>query len=373
MEQLKYFAEIASQLNNFEIRAWKSSGNRVVGTVCSNIPEEILHAAGFASVRLRAPGLQDTSSADSQLHRINCSYTRSVLEMLMRGGLRFLDGLVTTNTCDHMLRLAGELQAKAGLPLAHYFSMYHTLGEFSEEWFTMEMEKLIRAIETAFGTKITEQSLRNSIALNNHTRQLMARLNDLRKSDPPRLSGAEYLQVAVAGMSMPRERFTEKLEALLPSLERRVLDDGSLPRLMLLGGGCDSPDFVGFIESKGARIVADALCFGSRHYQGIIDDAAASPLRAIAARYTGRVACPSIIDGFDHSYNLLKDTIRDWNVQGIVCARLKFCDHWAGFRKLMSEQLRGGGVPVLDLEREYSTIASGQISTRVQAFLEMLK
>ncbi|GAB4354508.1 MAG: 2-hydroxyacyl-CoA dehydratase family protein [Candidatus Abyssubacteria bacterium] len=373
MEQLEYFAEIASELNNREIRAWKDAGGRVVGTVCSNIPEEILHAAGLASVRLRAPGLQDTSSADSQLHRINCSYTRAVLEMLMRGELRFLDGLVTTNTCDHMLRLAGEMQAKAGMPFAHYFSMYHTLGQFSEEWFIMEMEKLMRAIEAAFGVTITEQALLDSVALSNRTRRLMARLNELRKSDPPRLSGAEYLQISLAGMSMPREWFNERLEALLPALEGRPLDEDRLPRLMLIGGGCDSPDFVGFIESKGARFVADALCFGSRHYQGLVDEDGSHPLRAIAARYTGRVACPSIIDGFDHSYTYLTQLIRDWNVQGVICARLKFCDHWAGFRKMMAEELRGDGVPTLDLEREYATTSSGQISTRVQAFLEMMK
>ena len=39
--------------------------------------------------------------------------------------------------------------------------------------------------------------------------------------------------------------------------------------------------------------------------------------------------------------------------------------HW-------KEELRKESIPVLDLEREYSTAGSGQISTRVQAFLEML-
>ena len=44
MEGLRYFEEIASRLDNEEIRAWKQSGKRVVGTVCANIPEEILQA-----------------------------------------------------------------------------------------------------------------------------------------------------------------------------------------------------------------------------------------------------------------------------------------------------------------------------------------
>lgn len=41
MEGLRYFEGIASRLDNEEIRAWKESGKRVLGTVCANIPEEI--------------------------------------------------------------------------------------------------------------------------------------------------------------------------------------------------------------------------------------------------------------------------------------------------------------------------------------------
>jgi benzoyl-CoA reductase/2-hydroxyglutaryl-CoA dehydratase subunit BcrC/BadD/HgdB len=39
---------------------------------------------------------------------------------------------------------------------------------------------------------------------------------------------------------------------------------------------------------------------------------------------------------------------------------------------MLAEELRKESVPVLDLEREYNTAGSGQIATRVQAFLEML-
>ena len=56
----------------------------------------------------------------------------------------------------------------------------------------------------------------------------------------------------------------------------------------------------------------------------------------------------------------------------MICARLTFCDHWGGQRKMLAEERRKDGVPLLDLEREYNTVKSGQIATRVQAFLEML-
>jgi len=371
MDELKYFEEVASGLDNPEIQAWKAAGNRVVGTVCSSMPEEVIHAGGLLPLRVRAPGLLDTAKADAHLHRINCSYTRSVLEALMRGDLSFLDGLIATNTCDHMLRLAGELEDKAGCPV-HYFSMYHTLGEASRKWFVLEMEKLIRYIEESFSTKVSEEDLRRSVSVYNRTRRLMSQLGELRRSDPPAITGAEYLQIALVGMSVPREQFNDRLQALLPSLADRSAGKAGQPRLMLVGGGCDMPEFVEFIEAKGVSVVADGLCFGARRYRGEVDENAAEFLPAIADHYFDRMACPAIIDGFDHSYGILKQMIDDWRVDGVISARLKFCDHWGGQRKMLAEELRKESVPVLDLEREYNTAGSGQISTRVQAFLEML-
>ncbi len=373
MEGLRYFEEIASRLNNEEIRAWKRSGGRVVGTVCANIPEEVLQAAGLLAVRVRAPGLEDTANADSHMHRINCTYSRSVLELLLSGELDFLDGLVTTNTCDHMLRLASELETAGRFPFVHYFSMYHALGPSSTEWFVMEMKRMMEHLEASFGNRVTDRDLCQSINASDRVRTLVARLNDLRKGDPPSLSGAEFLRVTLAGMSVPKARFCEKLEALLPAFEQRRLEGGGRPRLMVLGGGCDAPGFIDFVEAAGAWVVADGLCFGTRHYQGYADEEAEDPFLAIANRYAARLACPSVMNAFDHNRDLLKRIIRDWRVEGVVCARLKFCDHWAGFRKLFTEALQKEGIPLLDLEREYTTTASGQIRTRVQAFLEMLR
>jgi benzoyl-CoA reductase/2-hydroxyglutaryl-CoA dehydratase subunit BcrC/BadD/HgdB len=371
VQELQYFEEVASELYNPEIRAWKEAGRRVVGTVCCNMPEEVIHAGGLLPLRVRAPGLLDTAKADAHLHRINCSYTRSVLEALMRGDLSFLDGLITTNTCDHMLRLAGELEAKAGFPV-HYFSMYHTLGSSSRKWFVLEMEKLIGYIGESLSAEVREEELRRSVAVYNRTRRLMAELGELRKKDPPALSGAEHLAIALVGMSIPREEFNGRLEALLPSLRERASGASGRPRLMVVGGACDMPEFIEFIEARGVSVVADALCFGTRHYQGEVDEGAEEILPAIADHYLGRIACPAIIDGFDHSYQILRQMIGDFRVDGVICARLKFCDHWGGRRKLLAEELRKERIPVLDLEREYSTAGSGQIATRVQAFLEML-
>jgi benzoyl-CoA reductase/2-hydroxyglutaryl-CoA dehydratase subunit BcrC/BadD/HgdB len=233
---------------------------------------------------------------------------------------------------------------------------------------------MIHNIEKSFSIKVTDTDLRHAVSVYNRTRQLMTELNELRKNDPPAVSGAEYMRIALTGMSTPREQFNHRLEALIPELEARQAGEAGKPRLMMVGGACDSHEFIDFIESRGAYVVADGLCFGLRHYGGMIDEEAENPLGAIVDRHLDRVPCPSIINGFDHGYPILKEIMNHWGIHGVVSARLKFCDHWAGGRKMLRDGLqKDNGVPLLDLEREYSTTESGQISTRVQAFLEMLE
>jgi benzoyl-CoA reductase subunit C len=372
MEHLKYFETMAQSLFNTEAESWKKNGGRIIGLQCSGIPEEIIHAAGILPMRVRAPGLQSTKNADAHLHHINCSYTRSMLELLMSGQLAFLDGFVSANTCDHHLRLAGEVEDKSQFQFLHYFRTNGTIGPGGKEWLLQEMKKLVSHVENAFETSISEETLRDTISIYNSTRKLMNRLNNLRKNDPPLLTGVEYMNIVLTGMSIPRETFNQRLQALLPELEKRRMPNRH-PRLLILGGACDSPEFIDFIESKGAYIVADGICFGLRHYMGLIDETAKDLLEAIADRYLARLPCPAIVDGFEQSYKMLTEIIDETHVQGIVCTRLKFCDHYAASRRLLADQLRQDqSVPVIELEREYNTTKSGQLSTRIQAFLELL-
>ncbi len=373
MDGLEYFKATASTLFNTEVKAWKESGGRVFGVQCSSIPEEVIHAAGILPMRVRAPGLANTKNADAHLHRINCSYTRSILECLLLGELNFLDGFVATNTCDHHLRLVNEIEEKADFSFFHYFQMAHTITQGAKEWLIQEMKHLRLHLQNALGARISEQDLWHTIAIYNKTRRLMSQLNDLRKNNPPPLTGSEYMQIALSGMLIPRETFNEKLEALLPELESRRITGNNSPRLLLIGGACDSFEFIDFIESKGANVVADAMCFGLRHYMGLIDENAKDPIEAVADRYMERIPCPGVIDGFDRSYAIIKRIIDETDINGIVFARLKFCDHFAGAKKLLTDQLRQDhSIPVIELEREYNTTKSGQLSTRIQAFLELL-
>src|SRR5512140_3719117 len=83
----------------------KAAGRRIVGFFCAHAPEELLWAAGLLPLRMRGTGSEDTSCADQYLGSVNCGFVRHTLNRVAAGDLAFLDGLLLTNSCDHLRRL----------------------------------------------------------------------------------------------------------------------------------------------------------------------------------------------------------------------------------------------------------------------------
>ena len=106
------FALLAGPIENEYVEEWKASGRPVVGYFCAHTPEELLWAAGILPVRLRGTGSVDTSYGDQYLGPFNCSFVRHTLSRVMKGELAFLDGLLVTNSCDHIRRLFDVFTAK---------------------------------------------------------------------------------------------------------------------------------------------------------------------------------------------------------------------------------------------------------------------
>ena len=65
---------------------------------------------------------------------------------------------------------------------------------------------------------------------------------------------------------------------------------------------------------------------------------------------------------------------REYNADGIILQQMNFCNVWpyerAGASHILSKEY---GWPVLSIDRPYAAGASGQIRTRVQAFVESVE
>jgi len=373
MEERIDFRRWTGPIENEQVMEWKAGGGRVAGFFCAHAPEELLWAAGILPIRMRGTGSEDTSAADQYLGAVNCSFVRHTLSRVLGGDLAFLDGLLLTNSCDHLRRVSDICTAKRVAPFCHHIDVPHVSSDSSLARLTAQLRALKERLESSFAVAITDEKLAAAVALYNRTRGLLDRASRLRAEDPPRATGSEVLAMAVAAASMPKDRFNA---LLAPRLEQLEAGNGAAPRgprLMIVGGELDDPVYLEVIESLGATIVADQLCWGSKTFSTLTDERI-DPIEAIARRMLDHLPCPRMLDGYPKRLASLVEAVNEHRVDGIICERLKFCDLWGGevemLRRSVRQEVRR---PLLVLERDYLTAAGvGQLRTRVQAFLETL-
>ena len=97
-----------------------------------------------------------------------------------------------------------------------------------------------------------------------------------------------------------------------------------------------------------------------------------SLLEAIARRYLNNFPCARMFPS-DERFDRILKFASDYNIDGVISQVVRYCVPYCHDLPLLTKRLKEKGLPILALDVEYGTSGSGQISTRVQAFLEMLE
>lgn len=140
--------KLASVNYNETVKAWKESGNKVLGYYCSYIPAEIIYAAKLMPYRLKGLGAGATYKAEVYLASSNCMWCRSILQLAFDGEYDFLDGLIASNQCDHSRRTHELWVRKVGIGFDHFLTVPHkTKGEGVLNWYKNGLYKLKSRLE----------------------------------------------------------------------------------------------------------------------------------------------------------------------------------------------------------------------------------
>ena len=373
-EAFQKFAEAAASIMNPEIRAWKDNGGKVIGFFCSTVPEELFTAAGLLPFRMRGTGSNSTELSDAFFSPINCSFPRHTLNQALMGEYDFLDGLVCINSCDHVRRIYDNWIRNLKTPFVQVMSLPRKVQEPQINWYYDEIELLRGQLAEHFGIDLSDERLKQAIALHNQVRALQKELYLLRKVDRPPITGAETLAVMVAGTAMPKARYKELLEELLEELRGAEGRTGYRARLMILGSELDDPGYIQTIEEQGGLVVVDSTCFGSRLMWRPVNEDEPDPVRALASYYIyDRPSCPRMYGDQPRRIDYTRELAREFRVDGIIGERLLFCDMWVVEHYMTDHDLKQDGIPFMKLDREYVLSGTGQLKTRVQAFLETIE
>ncbi|MBI2854300.1 MAG: 2-hydroxyacyl-CoA dehydratase [Chloroflexi bacterium] len=375
LQALERFREINRAFpKTEEVLKYKSRGNKVFGWLCTYVPEEVLHAAGILPVRITGYNQEtELNDGNAYMYINNCSFTRSCLQMGLKGEYSYLDGIVGGSTCDGVRRLFDLWRHYIGTPFDHVITVPRKMTERAQELYYQQVLEFKQHLEQHLGVRISDEQLLHSIEVFNESRRLLARLYEMRKLDNPPVSGAETLEILDSSFRMSKERFNEELRRLLDELDASGRKLKGKWRLMVAGSVMNNPEFIKSIEELGALVVTDELCTSTRYWSDpVVLDGSRTPLEAISRRYLSNFPCARMFPS-EERFNRILGLARDFRVDGVISQIIRYCVPYAHDLPLLSERLKARDIPLLSLDVEYATSGSGQIRTRVQAFLEMIE
>jgi benzoyl-CoA reductase subunit C len=371
-------AEQIYQNRDRKAKELKAEGKKIIGYLCSFTPVEIITAADLVPYRITGNMKESIALADAYLETIACPFTRSCLDIALKGGYDFLDGYVVPHACDNIVKLYDIWTYEIKYPYAHFVNVPHTLSSPSLEFFETELGTFKRSLERFSGHEVTAEMLSRSIRLYNEQRSLVRKLYELKKQDPPLLSGTETTKVMMAVMSTPVTEANDLLQATIEEVQaRRDGPQGEPARLMVCGTGNEQTNFIELVEESGANVVIDDLCFGTRPYWFEVEEND-NPLASIARSYLEKLRCPrtyrqspgshqaDLENRFGHLYQFAND----FKVNGVILYINRYCDTHAFDAPDVKEYLGRKGLPVLEIEGDYPLGGIAGLKTRIQAFLE---
>lgn len=372
------FFDIAQSIENQYIKKAKQQKRLIIGYTCSYFPEEILHSLNIIPYRIKGIGVSSLSVADSAFGPFICSHPKCLLQNFADNKYSFLDGIIVTPGCDSMRRI-DECLRKSALNLNmdfvpeffFHYAVPHKVVDYSIKWLVDELNRFIECITDHFDIQFSMDKLRDSIKFFNKLRDKLSRLNVMRTLDVPKISGSELIAIYVAGLSMPREIFFEKIDNILKSEINQEYENRL--RIMLIGSANDDIKLLNIIENNGAIVVSDTLCYGPRIKKKLIDENE-DPIYALAQGYLENSHCPRMYGGYKQRLQKIINAIRELNIHGVILQNIRFCDLHGAENGLIQRDLEKIKVPCLKIEREYGPMADYErLNIRIEAFMEMLR
>lgn len=373
--QSKGLAKAREIYHNQEQRAGelKGGGKKVIGYLCCYPPLELFTAADLVPYRISGDMREPVTRADTYVETMVCTFLRSCYDLAFKGKFDFLDSVVMPHACDGTEKLYPVWRLYFNPGYSYLVNIPHIVASHSYEFLKAELNYFKKTLEEFTGVGISNQDLREAIQVHNQNRALLRELNELRKEEPPLVTGTEMTQIMVAVMNLPVEEGNELLREIIREVKERPERPEKKARLFFWGSPIDDIAFMQAIEESGANVVMDDTCFGTRHYWWDVE-ITEDPFEGLATRYLDKIPCPRTFRGTTPEERLgyILDYMREFKANGAVLYVLRHCDNHAFDLPDLRDLIKGAGLPVLSLVGDYTVGGLMGLRTRVQAFVEML-
>lgn len=389
MKELKhriFFESLLEDANNDLVRQAKKEGGLAIGYTCFHAPEVLLDLGECFSVRLRAPHTKSMELATYYMANNSCEYARALLERALEGNYSFLDAMAGVDVCEANNRAIEnmELMKIQGEGRDKFFycnlDIPYSDDEDCVEHITEQVSrKILRPLNENYGVDISDAAIREAAAEHNELSRIISEIGEFRKLDDPPLTGYEFALIVLVSYTCPKKLILPYLKETLEEIKVRQTDSEKNYRIRVavVGSEIDDPELIKLIESCGALVVADRFCYGSFPGRQEIElDEGEPALTQVCRWYLQHTQCPrqSALHRVKYRNDQVSQLVKDFKADGAIYEQMKFCTYWSYERVIASQVMpREYGLDILSIDRPYIAGQSGQLRTRVQAFVERIE
>ncbi|MHA1257963.1 MAG: 2-hydroxyacyl-CoA dehydratase [Promethearchaeota archaeon] len=175
-----------------------------------------------------------------------------------------------------------------------------------------------------------------------------------------------------------------EIESLIQNYKNnQSQESNNLKDLILTGCSIFIGDYlIDLFEESGGNIVFFDTWIGSSYFSQIFEDnilnSGKDPIELLTERFKNNIYGDHTVPYYlENKVDQLEKIVDDYKQKtgkqlAVINHIIKFCDHISIMSAFLKEALQAKEIPVLNLIRDYSKANRGQLSTRIEAFLEML-
>lgn len=358
----------------------RKNGQKVFGTFCVYVPDEVVIAANGIVTGLCGGSQFWVPDGEKVLPKSTCPLIKASIGARLGKTcpfFRLADMYVGETTCDGKKKAWEILGEDVPMHIMDIPQMKRP--EDIERW-AGEIKKFAKVVEDLTGNQITIETLNAAIKTVNEKRKAMARVYDARKAEKLPISGKDALLMSQIAFFDDPARCAQMCNKLADELEQRIKDGVTVfpvgtKRIMLTGTPLAIPNWKlhHIVETSGAAVVCEEMCTGTRYFENLVEEDCKTldeAYMALAQRYM-KTNCACFTPNTGRIDDLLR-LAKEYKVDGVIDVNLKFCCLYDTEGYHVERAMKAAGIPVLGIETDYTDTDAEQLKTRVQAFVEML-
>lgn len=336
-------------------------------------PEQLATSSSFGF------GVENFEIAESHgISRDACSFDSHLIGSCLSNSSPQADMMVSTSGagCDAQGKSFEVASNLTGIPVHHMTTPFKYEDAEVIDYYKDELSRLIDFLEKKTGRELDYERLKSIVKESNEATKYFRRSNELRKARPVPIGGIECIlhYPPITNLLGDVKRTTNFYKSLCDEIEQRikegvgVVDEDAIRIMWLHYPPLHDLRLLKHIETLGGIVVftEPALLFwGMAEGNDTID--------ALSKKYTSVFSNGDAYKRIDADLKIAKMLEVDAVINFLHFGCKNICSIATMTKDAFKENM---GIPVLDVDGDVidpRNYASGQVRTRVEAFIEMLK